>query len=298
MCCLAFTGAAAAMPAPTANAETIIEARVVGKKIIDRTSETIKAGLTDSWTIIPSTADIGWGSFVSYYNSINPIKEYNFSVDEKYDEEKQVYYWDCGGGLSFYKQGPHTPQGLISVMGERSYYRNSNGSRGSTTNYIMYVEPYYGLRAIVFDPNVDKDFDSGIMHHLEGVNRLPECTYNVPVGKKFAGWEIDGKTYQVGDTVNLTETITIAKAIWEDSGESPRGDMDGSGTITADDAQMALMAYLKLLSTGSSGLTGVQFETADVDKNGILNADDAQYILIYATQFLAGLNPQWSDIIQ
>jgi hypothetical protein len=80
----------------------------------------------------------------------------------------------------------------------------------------------------------------------------------VPVGKKFAGWEIDGKTYQVGDTVNLTGTITIAKAIWEDSGESPRGDMDGSGTITAD---------------------------------------DAQYILIYATQVLAGFNPKWDDII-
>ena len=77
-----------------------------------------------------------------------------------------------------------------------------------------------------------------------------------------------------------------------------RGDMDGSGTITADDAQMALMAYLKQLSAGDSGLTAEQFAIADVDNNGILNADDAQYILIYATQFLAGLNPQWSDIIQ
>ena len=75
------------------------------------------------------------------------------------------------------------------------------------------------------------------------------------------------------------------------------GDLDGKNGVTADDAQLALMAYLNQLSSGSSGLSAEKFAIADVDKNSILSADDAQYILIYATQKLAGLNPEWSKII-
>ena len=115
----------------------------------------------------------------------------------------------------------------------------------------------------------------------------------------------DSKTYSgVIKGYNASTAEAYAKKYgytFQSLGDAPemlRGDLNRSGTITADDAQLALMAYLRQLSSGDSGLSAEEFTIADVDKNGILNADDAQYILIYATQMLANKNPRWSDIIQ
>ena len=36
----------------------------------------------------------------------------------------------------------------------------------------------------------------------------------------------------------------------------------------------------------------------DMDGSGTITADDAQYILMYAVKKLAGLNPEWSEIIK
>jgi hypothetical protein len=76
------------------------------------------------------------------------------------------------------------------------------------------------------------------------------------------------------------------------------GDVNLDGNITADDAQMALMAYIYQLASKPSGITAQQEKIADVDGNETITADDAQYILMYAVKKLAGLNPEWSDIIQ
>ncbi len=71
-----------------------------------------------------------------------------------------------------------------------------------------------------------------------------------------------------------------------------------NGKVNADDAQMALIAYINQLASKPSGLTELQEQIADVDGNGKITAEDAQYILIYAVQALANKNPQWSDIIK
>lgn len=91
-----------------------------------------------------------------------------------------------------------------------------------------------------------------------------------------------------------TTTTTTAPVILPDF----LGDVDLDETITADDAQMALMAYLNQLAGNPPIISEMQKNLADVDRSGTVNADDAQNILIYAIKTLAGLNPVWSEIIQ
>lgn len=43
---------------------------------------------------------------------------------------------------------------------------------------------------------------------------LPECTFSAPLGKKFAGWQINDTVYKANDQITVTQDI-IAKAIWE-----------------------------------------------------------------------------------
>ena len=52
------------------------------------------------------------------------------------------------------------------------------------------------------------------------------------------------------------------------------------------------------LASKPSGITAEQEKIPDVDESGTITADDAQYILMYAGKKLAGLNPEWSEIIQ
>lgn len=77
-----------------------------------------------------------------------------------------------------------------------------------------------------------------------------------------------------------------------------RGDVNMDWSITADDAQLALMAYLSHLSSSKWGLTVQQYRRANVNEDETLNADDAQCILMYAVKELAGLRPEWNDIIK
>ena len=43
---------------------------------------------------------------------------------------------------------------------------------------------------------------------------FPSCDYTAPTGETFDKWEVNGKTYKVGDTLTLTEDITV-KATWK-----------------------------------------------------------------------------------
>jgi len=55
---------------------------------------------------------------------------------------------------------------------------------------------------------------------------FPECSYTAPTGKTFDKWEVNGKTYKVGDTLTLTEDIAV-KATWKNKSTSSGG---GSST--------------------------------------------------------------------
>ena len=69
---------------------------------------------------------------------------------------------------------------------------------------------------------IDVSFDAnggiGSMDALHGYVgwkvTAPECTLTAPTGKKFAGWECDGVTYQPGDEIELSQSMILA-AQWE-----------------------------------------------------------------------------------
>ena len=107
-------------------------------------------------------------------------------------------------------------------------------------------------------------------------------------------------TLTTGSTTDTTSSSTTTTTTTTEI-QPPEylfGDVDMNGKVNADDAQMALIAYINQLASKPSGLTELQEQIADVDGNGKITAEDAQYILIYAVQALANKNPQWSDIIK
>ena len=90
---------------------------------------------------------------------------------------------------------------------------------------------------------------------------------------------------------------------FESLGEAPEstgilGDVTDDGEVGAEDAQLALIAYVSSMSGKDHGLTDEQFLAADVNKNGELSVDDAQNILIYyVTTKVSGKNITWDELL-
>lgn len=81
--------------------------------------------------------------------------------------------------------------------------------------------------------------------------------------------------------------------------ETAKGDITGDASVSAEDAQLVLQAYVKTLSHRPSGLTQTQITGADVDGNGTVDLKDAQYILrYYVLNGLTGKSVPWSQIIK
>lgn len=57
---------------------------------------------------------------------------------------------------------------------------------------------------------------------------FPDCGFTAPDGKKFDKWEVNGRKYKVGDTLTLTEDITV-KATWKTPSTSGGG---GGSSVT------------------------------------------------------------------
>ena len=77
-----------------------------------------------------------------------------------------------------------------------------------------------------------------------------------------------------------------------------RGDLNGDSGISAEDAQIVLVAYVQAIAGQAHGLSQAQIRCADVDSNGSVDVADAQYILLYyAENILAGRNYAWDYII-
>lgn len=75
------------------------------------------------------------------------------------------------------------------------------------------------------------------------------------------------------------------------------GDVDRDGTISIQDATLALTEYARYASSLSSELDAEQQELADVDGDGLVTISDATYILTYYAQQAASLSPTWEDIL-
>ncbi len=85
-------------------------------------------------------------------------------------------------------------------------------------------------------------------------------------GYEFKGWSGDGYLFVTGDTEVF--------ALYERIISRPDGDVDGSGTITANDA-LAIMRHALGLIT----LTPEAFALADVDGSGSVTANDALLVM-------------------
>lgn len=78
-----------------------------------------------------------------------------------------------------------------------------------------------------------------------------------------------------------------------------KGDINGDGTVGADDAQLALNAYTQCIADIEMDLNKAQVSTADVDENGELSVEDAQLILSYYTvKTVANKEIKWDDLIK
>ena len=124
-----------------------------------------------------------------------------------------------------------------------------------------------------------------------------ETTFSTNYGSALI-YEIDENTVGVavdtdGDSVYETKLDPDAET------ERLRGDADGSGEVSIEDAQYVLNAYTKSLGTGFVDMPEADAKAADVNGDGEVSVDDAQYILIYYTKnSVAGKPTEWSDIIK
>lgn len=77
-----------------------------------------------------------------------------------------------------------------------------------------------------------------------------------------------------------------------------RGDVNGDGAVSIEDAQLTLKTYVNSLAGINMKLNADQIKAADVDGNGEISVKDAQWILKYYTEkTVAGKEITWNDIL-
>ncbi len=74
--------------------------------------------------------------------------------------------------------------------------------------------------------------------------------------------------------------------------------MDGDGTVSVEDVQLALKAYTKQVSGKDTELTDRQYKAANVNGDAELSVDDVQNILIYyVNNTVAGKHLTWEVLL-
>ncbi|WP_311588071.1 LPXTG cell wall anchor domain-containing protein, partial [Varibaculum cambriense] len=99
--------------------------------------------------------------------------------------------------------------------------------------------------------------------------KLPANGFAPPAGKEFNGWQIDGKTYKVGESITVNGDVTV-KALWKDkpasSSTTPGKDKPGKqgksqpqnpasgGNLSKTGANGTYSLYASLLLLATGGL--------------------------------------------
>lgn len=73
---------------------------------------------------------------------------------------------------------------------------------------------------VTFDGNGGSGDMPGKTVKKGGNVELPPNGFTPPTGKEFNGWEIDGKTYKVGESITVEGDVTV-KALWKDKPVPP-----------------------------------------------------------------------------
>ena len=76
------------------------------------------------------------------------------------------------------------------------------------------------------------------------------------------------------------------------------GDINQDDSISVEDAQIVLLAYVQIMAGMESGLTEQQTKAADINADTAVSVEDAQYILIYyVANTLSGTEITWEQIL-
>ena len=104
--------------------------------------------------------------------------------------------------------------------------------------------------------------------------KLPSCKFTAPEGKQFKAWIVNETEYAAGDTIYVTEDITVT-AIWEDIPEPEYilGDVNNNGKIDARDYLLLKRGYF-----GTFTLDELAQKSGDINNNGKIDARD--YLLL------------------
>ena len=102
-----------------------------------------------------------------------------------------------------------------------------------------------------------------------------------------------GTTNTATTPVTTTTTVTTPTKT-----EVQSGDINGDDTISVEDAQFALLAYVQIMAGLDSGLTERQIKAADINGDNTVSVEDAQLILLYyVSNTLSGQNVTWDELL-
>ena len=89
--------------------------------------------------------------------------------------------------------------------------------------------------------------------------------------------------------------VKIGKA---DASDFLLGDVNLDGSVSVEDAQLTLTAYVNIMADMDSGLTDLQKKAADINADGQISVEDAQNILLYyVSNTLAGTTLTWAELL-
>lgn len=79
---------------------------------------------------------------------------------------------------------------------------------------VVKIENYLDDVVITFDKNGGTGTMAQVRKEVGDKYKLPACTFTAPEHKRFKEWKIGNTSYDVGDEITLSESITV-RAIWE-----------------------------------------------------------------------------------
>ena len=80
--------------------------------------------------------------------------------------------------------------------------------------------------------------------------------------------------------------------------EPLRGDVDGNGEVSVDDAQRTLLEYVRIMAGLTGNFSDVQKRAGDINGDDQISVDDAQMILLYyVNNTLSGKKVTWDELL-
>ena len=99
-------------------------------------------------------------------------------------------------------------------------------------------------------------------------------------------------------TTESTETTVTTSETQPTETKVLRGDVNEDGTVSVEDAQLALLAYVESMTGQSTGLTAQQELAADINGDKQVSVEDAQMILLYyVSNTLSGEAITWEELL-